>query len=118
MADTSIFDLSFILTSVADDRELATEVIGVFLMDIPVQLEALDRAIAGGDAPTAQRAAHSIKGAAATVGAEQLRAIAYEGEILGRDGKLDELKALAGEIRAKFNATEEEMRKQGFEPME
>lgn len=118
MADTTIFDLSYLLTTVADDRELAGQVIGVFMHDIPKQLAELDSAIASGDAPTARRAAHSIKGAAATVGAEKLRVVAFQGEELGRDGKLDELKGVAVNIHQAFKAVEAEMTAQGFEPVE
>lgn len=117
MAGKSVFDLSLILQAVSDDRELATQVIGVFLSDIPKQLNDLDAALSADDAATAQRVSHSIKGAAATVGAEDLRAIAYEGELAGRDGKLDDLRRLSVKIREKFQIAAQAMRDEGFEPM-
>lgn len=118
MAGNTVFDLSLILATVADDREIAAQVIGVFLTDIPKQLDDLDAALAAGDAPTSQRVAHSIKGAAATVGAEELRAAAFEGEKMGRDGQLDELKELVPSLREKFGQAAQAMRDEGFEPMD
>lgn len=114
MTGNTTFDVTHIMTAVADDRDLAEQVIGLFLSDIPLQLQQLGEAIADSDAATAQRIAHSIKGAAATVGAEMLRAVAYAGEIAGRDGKLDELSALSGTIRERFEETAQLMRDEGF----
>lgn len=118
MDDETVFDLSQIMVAVADDRELAAQVIGVFLSDIPTQLADLEAAIKQKDAATAQRVAHSIKGASATVGAEELRSVAFEGELLGRDGRLDELEALVPEIRERFTVAARAMREAGFEECE
>ncbi|MDE3085062.1 MAG: Hpt domain-containing protein, partial [Verrucomicrobiota bacterium] len=50
------------------------EVTGIFLEDTPKRLAELDRSLTAGDAPTFIRAAHSIKGASANLGATALRA--------------------------------------------
>jgi HPt (histidine-containing phosphotransfer) domain-containing protein len=45
----------------------------IFLDDVVVQLDSLDSALTAGDFVTARRAAHTIKGTAATLGCERLR---------------------------------------------
>ena len=114
MADQTIFDMTRLLEATCDDRELAAQVVGGGLADIPVQLADLDQAIAAGDAKTAERVAHSIKGAAATVGGEALRAIAFECEQLSRDGRLDELGGKVADLRGRYQALDDALRKEGF----
>lgn len=114
MSSPTTFNVSFIMTAVSDDRDLAGQVIGFFLFDIPLQLQNLEMAVAQADAFTAQRIAHSIKGASATVGAEELRVVAYAAENAGRDGKLDVLEELLPAIREKFEKTARLMRDEGF----
>jgi signal transduction histidine kinase/HPt (histidine-containing phosphotransfer) domain-containing protein/ActR/RegA family two-component response regulator len=64
----SAFDEAGLLERVGDDRDLAREVIDAFIDDHPDRLHALDLAITTQDAAQIRRAAHAIKGAAATVG--------------------------------------------------
>lgn len=104
MDDTLIFDMEQLLNSTCDDKELAGQVVEVFLADIPVQLDDLDKALAAGDAKTAERVAHSIKGASATVGGELLRGVAFECEQYGREARLDELKAKMPLLKEQYQA--------------
>ena len=55
------------------DHELYAQVVQIFLDDIVVQLASLDVALAAGDFATARRAAHTLKGTSATLGAGLLR---------------------------------------------
>ena len=55
--------------------------------DIPVQIQTLKGYLEAGDNILAvERQAHSIRGAAANVGGEALRAVAYEMEKAGKTG--------------------------------
>lgn len=112
MSDT--FDSGKLLTACGGDAELAGQVVGVFLSDTPKQLKNLEVALAGADAKTAERVAHSIKGAAATVGGENLRALAFECEQLGRDAKLTEVTALLPALREKYDLLRVELEKAGY----
>lgn len=114
MADSNIFDMEQLLNSTCDDRELAAQVVGVFLADIPMQLDNLDAALAAGDAKTAERVAHSVKGASATVGGELLRAVAFECEQYGRDSRLEELKAKVPELKTQYQALRAALLEAGF----
>ncbi len=112
-----IFDKKQLLTMSADDEELASQVAGVFLYDIPRQITTLKEAITSGETKQAERTVHSIKGASATVGGEALREIALKGEILARDGKLDELSVIVPEIDAQFRLLKEALEDAGYEEM-
>lgn len=114
MADNNVFDMEQLMNSTCDDRELTAQVVGVFLADIPVQLENLDAALAAGDAKTAERVSHSIKGASATVGGELLRDVAFECEKFGRDSKLEELKAQVPEMKTRYQALRAALLEAGF----
>jgi len=71
------------------DRQLAGTVLKGFLEDVPAQFENLRQRLDAGDAAGTRLQAHTLKGAAATVGAENLRGIALALEQAGRAGKLD-----------------------------
>jgi HPt (histidine-containing phosphotransfer) domain-containing protein len=77
---TLIFDREGVLGRLEGDNELAQIVFAAFVEDIPSQIRALKDLVKSGDAPGAARQAHSIRGAAANVGGERLRALASEME--------------------------------------
>jgi HPt (histidine-containing phosphotransfer) domain-containing protein len=52
------------------------EIVALFAADVPARLAEIDRSFAEGNAPAFQRAAHSIKGSAANLGATRVRAVA------------------------------------------
>ncbi len=64
------------------------KMVAVFLEDAPVQLEAITQAIAVADAVSLGELAHSLKGAARNLGANQFAAIAKQLENLGRRGSI------------------------------
>ena len=86
-----IFDEQGLLERTMGSLELMQEVVRSFLDDLPQQIDALETMIAKGDAKGAERQAHTIKGAAATVGANALRDLACELEKRARAGELASL---------------------------
>ncbi|WP_250546343.1 Hpt domain-containing protein [Geobacter sulfurreducens] len=58
------------------DESLVTEVVAAFLADMPDLIERLRAAVADGEPATVAHWAHTIKGGAASVGGERLRAAA------------------------------------------
>ena len=80
------FDLTAALTYVGGDRELLDELLGIFAEDAPVRMEAIRRAIAGGDIPELTREAHTLKGALKVIGATTAAGLAQGLEALGRAG--------------------------------
>ncbi len=112
-----IFNKEQLLTMSANDEELASQVAGVFLFDTPRQLATLKEAITSGQTKEAERTVHSIKGASATVGGEVLREIAFQGEQLAREGKLNELSAMIPELDAQFAVLKAALEDAGYEEM-
>ena len=80
------FDLTAALNYVGGDRELLDELLGIFAEDAPVRMEAIRRAIAGGDTPELMREAHTLKGALKVIGATTAAGLAEGLEALGRAG--------------------------------
>ena len=86
---TAVFNVEALLRRLMGDRQLAGIVLKGFLQDVPSQLNNLRARLDEADAPGARLQAHALKGAAATVAAEGLRAIALAIERAGAAGQLD-----------------------------
>jgi HPt (histidine-containing phosphotransfer) domain-containing protein len=93
------------------DEELALTVAAGFLEDIPQQIATLKGCLETGDAPGAERQAHSIKGAAANVGGERLREVALEMEKAGKAGEMDEVQAHMADLAMQFDQLKQAMTK-------
>ena len=94
-----------------EDEDLARAVTEGFLEDIPRQIEALRGYLEAGDAPGAERQAHTIKGASANVGGEALRAVAFEMEKAARAGDVSAAGGHMAELDAQFDRLKEAMTK-------
>ena len=101
--ETLVFDRAGMMSRVMEDEDLAKEIVAMFLEDIPQQIATLRSDLESGDARGAERQAHSIKGASATVGGECLRAVAAEMEKAGRDGDLRAVAGHLAELDAEFD---------------
>ncbi len=114
MAEISIFNQQQLLVSSADDADLAAQVASTFLADIPVQLQALEEAVNNNDSATAERAAHSIKGASATVGVGILQQDAFACEQAAHNGDLDTARTLTATMKKHFPAVRQAMADAGY----
>ena len=83
-----VLDLAGLMERVMDDKDLAKTILGNFPEDISQRIRALKAFLETGDRAGAEREAHSIKGASASVGGEALRAEAFEIEKAARAGDL------------------------------
>jgi len=72
-----IYDKKVLMERMMGDEELANSILRDFLNDIPGQVNTLKECLDKKDKDGAQRAAHSIKGAAGSVGALALQKTAY-----------------------------------------
>jgi two-component system, sensor histidine kinase and response regulator len=72
------FNQEELVARLSGDEKLAREVVAGFLTDAPAQLQALKELVAAGDAKNIGLAAHTLKGAAATVAAPALRDLCDE----------------------------------------
>jgi HPt (histidine-containing phosphotransfer) domain-containing protein len=95
-----------------DDEDLVRMIVAGFLKDIPKQISALKEYIDQGGAEQAGSQAHKIKGAAANVGGEALRAVAFEMEMAGKAGDLAAVKARMTDLEAQFDRLKGAMKKE------
>lgn len=87
MADLQ-WNKAFALEQTAGDEELLEELLTLFQDSSTSDLELLRQAVAVGDAAGIVRAAHSLKGAAASLGIEGVRQVAAEMEADARQNSI------------------------------
>jgi PAS domain S-box-containing protein len=97
VADDNVLDEQGLVERTMGNPELMQAVVRGFLDDLPKQLDALGTLIEQGDAKGAARRAHAIRGAAATVGANALRDLAWE---LEKKAGAGDLAALTPDVPA------------------
>src|SRR5713226_3057661 len=81
----------------SESEELFVELIGIFGRETPAQLAALETSLRIGDRSAAERAAHTLRGSAATLGATAMRDHAAAAESAAR---ADDLGTVAGMVEA------------------
>jgi HPt (histidine-containing phosphotransfer) domain-containing protein len=86
--DTLNWDKNFALDQTADDEELLKELLEIFKDSFQSDLQIIKQGLAEGSASRVSEAAHSIKGAAASLGFLGINEIAMQIEKDSRDGKL------------------------------
>lgn len=84
------------------EPDLLRELLMLFLRDTPERLDALRRALACDDFETAARAAHSLKGSAANLGAGALQALAASAETSARQRDRATVASLLTSLDAEF----------------
>jgi HPt (histidine-containing phosphotransfer) domain-containing protein len=97
-----VFDRPAMLERLMHDEELAGVLIDAFLDDIPSQIEMLRGYLDASDASGAERQAHLLKGAAANVGGEAFRALAFQMEKSGKTGDLASVAASMDDLDRQF----------------
>ena len=97
------FDFSAALNYVGGDRALLDELLGIFVEDAPLRMEAIRRALAGREAADLTREAHTIKGALKVIGAATAAGLAQGLEALGRDGNMGEADKLAAALEREID---------------
>ncbi|MBC7292642.1 MAG: response regulator, partial [Thermoleophilia bacterium] len=107
-----VLDRQALLDRVAGDEDLAAEVLGVFMQDVPRQLAALKKVVAAGDLEQVRRHAHTLKGASANAGALALREAALQCENAAKEGRLADVQGALRALRREFQALRKEVAKQ------
>lgn len=105
-----VFDRSVLGDRLMDDKELIAEIVAIFLDDIPRRIEDLRRHLISGRTDEAGQQAHSIKGAAADVGGEIMRAVAFEMEKAGKAGDLETLRKAMPVLEKEFERLKDAMK--------
>lgn len=104
-----VFNKSALGDRLMDDTDLIAEIIAIFLSDIPRRLAILKDHVISGQAAAAGEQAHAIKGAAADVGGEVVRAVALEMEKAGKAGDLETLEKAMPKLEKEFERLKEAM---------
>jgi len=84
------------------DKEFLMDVLKGFLENVRAQIETIHQAISKGDAEVVRKEAHSIKGGAANLTADELSKIAFELENLGKSGMLEEDDVVLERLKKEF----------------
>lgn len=96
--------------SVLEEDDLR-DLVELYFADVEVQLAAIHTALAGNDPESLAAAAHRIKGASLSIGAERLASLAAELETTGKAGDLSAAEALVSSIERELDPTQAALRK-------
>ena len=107
---TRVFDPARMIELTDGDLALIEELVGVFLEDTPRRVNDLKQALEEGDAETAIREAHSIKGTAGNMGCTELQQLTLEIEKDVRGGDLDGGRAKMPALTEAYARLEAELR--------
>lgn len=106
MADTFIIDPQAVenlrALNPGDNDAFLREIAAIFVEDTPMRIAELDQSLLAGDVSKFIRAAHSIKGSSANLGALGLRAVAEKLEHQARTQGLGNVIALIAQVKAEF----------------
>jgi HPt (histidine-containing phosphotransfer) domain-containing protein len=81
---------------------LVAELVDLFVDDVPARLESIREAMAAGDPEALLQTAHSLKGSAATLGADRMAEICRQMEVSGRAGEMPQGEGLFESLEAEF----------------
>ncbi len=98
-----VLDTETALDRLRGNRTLYATLLDAFLQDASRQVETASAALEGGDTGTAGIAAHSLKGAAGTVGADALRGQALALEQAAKEGRPDECDRHLSQLRRELD---------------
>ena len=111
---TAVFNADALLRRLMGDRQLAGSVVKGFLEGAPSQLHNLRARLDEADRPGARLQAHALKGAAATVSAEGLHAVALAIEQAGAAGQLDRCGELLPRAAEELERFESALKRAGW----
>jgi HPt (histidine-containing phosphotransfer) domain-containing protein len=94
-----------------DNGEFLREIIAIYVEDTPKRIADLKSCLAAGDVPTFTRAAHTIKGSSANVGAQVLKGMAERLELISRKDGLGGVSGMIADCEAEFEKVKVELGK-------
>ena len=93
-----IFDKAGFLDRLMGDEEVANEIFAEFLEDVSHKLTTMKEDLDNNDASPLLRQVHTLKGAAANVGAEAIQEVACQIEVAGQSEDMDKAGSLIPEL--------------------
>lgn len=116
MESTTFLDISESLDRLAGDKELLIRLYELFSIDAPKKLSEIHHFSDKGELYQLERTAHSLKGAAATVGATQLHVLALHLEQAAKAQDMNQVSLLCNELDLVCNQTLKAMRTYNASP--
>lgn len=89
MENNIAFDKDEILKRFDGDEEFLTEMVGIFISDIPGQLSEIKKAVDNRNSKNLEKSAHKLKGAVANFVENAVFQTALQLEMMGREYRLD-----------------------------
>jgi HPt (histidine-containing phosphotransfer) domain-containing protein len=105
--EVPVFDRAGLVDRMMGDVAFADRILTRFLESTPPQIESLRESLDSGDAATAKRIAHTIKGAASNIGGERLHTVAFEIEEAARNADLPRAIRHFAELQSQFEQLKE-----------
>jgi len=116
--ENKVFDRDGLLHRIMDDKTILNKLIYLAVEDLPNQCAKIKKANEMNDPDKLRSSAHLVKGAAANIGAESLRTVAYELEKKGKSGDLtkcgDLIITMEKELKRLINVLHEELKKADY----
>jgi CheY-like chemotaxis protein len=100
--ENEIFDKKILLSRLDGDEEIFREIVQAFLADAPLQLEKLKQALQEGNVAGVERQAHLLKGAAMNMAGKEVQTVAWEMEMVAKDGDLSRARSLVEKLEPAF----------------
>ena len=101
------------LEALSDEEDsFVAELVELFLQDAPRRLESLDAALTDGEVETAARAAHTLKGMSANIGAVEMQQLCERVEVTANAGDRAQFEPLMASLLAAFERVSAELRRQ------
>jgi HPt (histidine-containing phosphotransfer) domain-containing protein len=102
-----VMNLAGAVGQMEGDTELLREIVEIFMETAPEQLQAIENAIAAGDAARVALVAHGMKGGASNFCADRFVAAARELELTARNGDLAAAPQLLARMREGYSDLDE-----------
>ncbi len=105
-----VFDYDDFLDRIDGDVDLLKEVIEIFLKDTPGLLANLYSGIMSGEAEAVERAAHTLKGAAANISAKRLQHLSHHVQLMLKKDNAAPLESVIGDFEENFKKLDHVLR--------
>jgi two-component system, sensor histidine kinase and response regulator len=106
-ASNAIFDYNTSVQQVGDDPELLSQLVAVFLEQLPLLLPPLETAVATNDAKAIRQAAHALCSSVSVIAAPRAKDIARKLELMGLNSELDRVRETHAELLSEFSALQQ-----------
>ena len=106
MAEPEVLDRAVIETlrhlTTPGEPDVLTEVLQLFLTEVPRRMDRLRNACAAGNIEEVYRAAHSLKGSAGNIGAQRMMGVCRQLDEMGRAGDLTDAAPLLAALGIEY----------------